>query len=55
MECKKITTEELKLNVTAFSSAGIDHVTNEPKHCGTQLIYVLKIQKWQRKRLVYLT
>jgi hypothetical protein len=44
MECKKIATEKLKLNVTASSSAGIGHATNKLKHCGTQLISVLKIQ-----------
>jgi hypothetical protein len=55
MEYKKITTEKLKLNVMTSSSAGIDHATNELRHCGAQLISVLKMQKWQRKSLVYIT
>lgn len=51
IEYKKIATEKLKFNVMTSSSGGTDHAKNEPKHCGTHLIFVLKIQKRQRKRL----
>lgn len=55
MEYRKIATENLKLDIMTSSSAGIFHATNEPKHCGTRLISVLKIQKWQSKRLAHIT
>jgi len=55
IEYKKIAKEKLKFKDMTSSSAGIDHTKNEPKLCGTHLLTLQKIQKWQRKRLVYIT